>query len=68
MSRMDKVYGPVLKWGKATIHSSRRGFAPAAVRSGLDMATISIALRHSQGVKLQYVALSLADSDIRLLI
>ena len=61
MSRMDKVYGPVLKWGKATIHSRRRGFATAAVRSGLHMATISIALRHSQGVTLQYVALSQAD-------
>lgn len=61
MSRMDKVYGPVLKWGKATIHSRRRGFATAAVRSGLHMATISIALRHSQGVTLQYVALTLAD-------
>ena len=61
MSRMDKVYGPMLKWGKATIHSRRRGFATAAVRSGLHMATISIALRHSQGVTLQYVALTLAD-------
>ena len=61
MSKMDKVYGPILKWGKATIHSRRRGFATAAVRSGLHLATISIALRHSQGVTLQYVALSAAD-------
>ena len=61
MARMDKVYGPVLGWGKATIHSRRRGFATAAVRSGLHMATISIAMRHSQGVTLQYVALTIAD-------
>ena len=61
MARMDKAYGPVLKWNKATIHSRRRGFATAAVRSGLHMATISIAMRHSQGVTLQYVALTIAD-------
>lgn len=61
MARMDKAYGPVLKWSKATIHSRRRGFATAAVRSGLHMATISIAMRHSQGVTLQYVALTIAD-------
>ena len=61
MSRMDKVYAPILRWGKATIHSRRRGFATAAVRSGLHMAKITIALRHSQGVTLQYVALSLGD-------
>ena len=61
MSRMDKTYGPILKWGKATIHSRRRGFATAAVRSGLHMATISIAMRHSQGVTLQYVSLTTAD-------
>ena len=61
MSRMDKTYGPVLKWGTATIHSRRRGFATAAVRSGLHMATISIAMRHSQGVTLQYVSLTIAD-------
>ena len=61
MSRMDKAYGPILKWGKATIHSRRRGFATAAVRSGLHMATISLAMRHSQGVTLQYVTLTTAD-------
>ena len=61
MAKMDRQYAPILKWGKATIHSRRRGFATAAVRSGLHMAKITIALRHSQGVTLQYVSLSLAD-------
>ena len=61
MSRMDKRYGPILKWGKATIHSRRRGFATAAVRCGLHMAKISVAMRHSQGITFQYVALPLAD-------
>ena len=61
MSRMDKLYAPILKWGKATIHSRRRGFATAAVRCGLHMAKISIAMRHSQGITMQYVALPLAD-------
>ena len=61
MSRMDKRYAPVLRWGKATIHSRRRGFATAAVRCGLHMAKISIAMRHSQGITMQYVALPLAD-------
>ena len=61
MSQMDKRYVPILKWGKATIHSRRRGFATAAVRCGLHMAKISIAMRHSQGITLQYVALPLAD-------
>lgn len=61
MSRMDKTYAPILKWGKATIHSRRRGFATAAVRCGLHMAKISIAMRHSQGITMQYIALPLAD-------
>ena len=61
MSRMDKKYAPILKWGQATIHSRRRGFATAAVRCGLYMAKISIAMRHSQGITMQYVALPLAD-------
>ena len=61
MTRMDGTYSPVLGWGKATIHSRRRGFATAAVRCGLHMAKISIAMRHSQGVTMQYVALPLAD-------
>ena len=59
MARMDKVYRPVLKWGKATIHSRRRGFATA--RSGLHMAVITIAMRHSQGVTMQYVALTKSE-------
>ena len=61
MSRMDKIYAPVLGWVKATIHSRRRGFVTAAVRCGVHMASISIAMRHSQGVTLQYVSLSLAE-------
>ena len=61
MSAMDKKYAPVLGWLKATIHSRRRGFATAAVRSGIHMASISIAMRHSQGVTMQYVAHSLAE-------
>ena len=61
MAKMDKVYGPALKWCKTTIHSRRRGFATAAVRCGIHMAAISIAMRHSQGVTLQYVALPLSE-------
>ena len=61
MSAMDERYTPILGWLKATIHSRRRGFATAAVRRGIHMASIAIAMRHSQGVTLQYVALSLAE-------
>ena len=61
ISRMDKIYAPILGWFKATIHSRRRGFATAAVRCGLHMAKITIAMRHSQGVTMQYVALSIAE-------
>ena len=61
MGRMDKVYATKLGWFKATIHSRRRGFATAMVRSGIHMASITIAMRHSQGVTLQYVALSIAE-------
>ena len=49
-------------WYKATIRNSRRrGFATAAVRCGVHMASITIAMRHSQGVTMQYVALSMAE-------
>ena len=61
VSRIDKIYAPILGWSKATIHSRRRGFATAAVRCGLHMANITIAMRHSQGVTMQYVALSIAE-------
>ena len=61
VSRMDKVYAPILGWFKATIHSRRRGFATAAVRCGIHMARITIAMRHSQGVTMQYIALPLAE-------
>ena len=46
-------YQTTLGWYRATIHSRRRGFATAAVRSGVHMAKIIIAMRHSQGVTMQ---------------
>ena len=61
MSAMDKMYAPTLGWYKATIHSRRRGFATAAVRCGIHMAAITIAMRHSQGVTMQYVTLPLSE-------
>ena len=61
MASMDKIFAPFLGWHKATIHSRRRGFATAAVKSGIHMAKITIAMRHSQGVTMQYIALSLEE-------
>ena len=61
MAKMDNVYAPMLKWSMTTIHSQRRGFATAAVRCGVHMAAISIVMRHSQCVTLQYVALPLSE-------
>ena len=61
MAMMDNYYAPRLGWYKATIHSRRRGFATAMVRCGIHMASITIAMRHSQGVTMQYVALTLAE-------
>ena len=61
MARMDERYAPALGWYKATIHSRRRGFATALVRCGVHMALITIAMRHSQGVTMQYIALSVAQ-------
>ena len=61
MGRRDKEYAPILGWGKATIHSRRRGFATAAVRCGIHMASITVAMRHSQGVTMQYIKLSLGE-------
>ena len=61
MVRMDKQYAPHLGWYKATIHNRRRGFATALVRCGVHMALITIAMRHSQGVTMQYIALSVAE-------
>ena len=61
MARMDQEYAPVLGWRKATIHSRRRGFVTAAVRCGIHMASIALAMRHSQGVTLQYVTLPLSE-------
>ena len=61
MTAMDRIYAPKLGWFKATIHSRRRGFATAIVRCGIHMASITIAMRHSQGVTMQYVAFSIAE-------
>ena len=64
MRRMDKIYVPRLGWQKATLHSRRRGFATAAVKSGIHMANITIAMRHSQGVTMQYVSLSIEEKAV----
>ena len=61
MADMDKVYAPTLGWYGATIHSRRRGFATAAVRCGVHLAAVTIAMRHSQGVTMQYISLSTAE-------
>ena len=64
MRGMDKIYAPRLGWQKATLHRRRRGFATAAVKSVIHMANITIAMRHSQGVNLQYVSLSIEENEI----
>ena len=64
MMRKDKTYAPILGWHKATIHSRRRGFVTAAVKSGIHMANITIAMRHSQGVTMQYVSLSIEEKAV----
>ena len=61
MAKMDYYYAPRLGLFKATIHSRRRGFATAMVRCGIHMASITITMRHSQGVTMQYVALTIAE-------
>ena len=61
ISRMDMKWAHTLGLYKETIHSRRRGFATAAVRCGVHMASITIAMRHSQGVTMQYVALSMVE-------
>ena len=61
MARKDKGYSPKLGWSKVTLHSRRRGFATAAVRCGIHMASITVAMRHSQGVTMQYVSLTLSE-------
>ena len=61
MAKMDYYYAPTLGWYKATMHSRRRGFATAMVRCGIHMASSTIAMRHSLGVTMQYVALTLAE-------
>jgi len=58
---MNKRYAPTLGCLTAIIHSRRRFLATAAVSNGIHMASICIAMRHSQGVTMQYVALSLAE-------
>ena len=61
MASMDKIFGPVLGWHNATIHSRRRGFATAVAQNGIHMSYITIAMRHSQGVTMQYIALGMAE-------
>ena len=61
MSKRDKEYAPRLGWSKATIHSRRHGFATAAVRCGIHMASIAIAMHRSQGVTRQYIFPSLGE-------
>ena len=61
MGRRDKEYAPILGWSRATIHSRRRGFATAAVRCGIHMASITFAMRYSQSVTMQYISLSLGE-------
>ena len=48
--RLDKIYAPRVGWPKATLPNRRRGFATAAVKSGIHMTNITIAMRHSQEV------------------
>ena len=64
MRRMDKIYAPRVGWQKATLHSRRRGLAKAAVKSGIHMANITIAMRHSIEVTMQYVSLSIEEKAI----
>ena len=61
MGQVDKDIAPALGWFNATIHSRRRGFATAMVRCGIHMASITIAMRHTQGVTMQYIALSIPE-------
>ena len=61
MGQVDKDIAPALGWFNATIHSRRRGFATAMVRCGIHMASIPIAMRHTQGVTMQYIALSIPE-------
>ena len=61
MGRMEKIYAPKLGWYMATISSRRRGFAAAMVRAGIHMVPITVAMRHSQGVTMEYVAWYIAE-------
>ena len=61
MASMDQIHVPVLGWCRATILCRRRGFATAAVRCEIPMASIVLATRHTQGATLQYVTLRLSE-------
>ena len=63
MAKIEKVNVSILSWYRATIHSRTRGFATSAVRSGIHMACITIAMRHSQGVTMQYIVLFMAGKE-----
>ena len=58
MRKIDKIYAPRVGWRKVTLPNRRRVFSTAAVKSGIHMANITIAMRHSQEVATQYVSLS----------
>ena len=56
MGRMNKIYTRKLGWCMATISGRRRGFAAAMVRAGIHLVPITVAMQHSQGVTMEYVA------------
>ena len=56
MGRMNKIYTPKLGWCMATISGRRRGFATAMVLAGIHLVPITVAMQHSQGVTMEYVA------------
>ena len=64
MRRMVKIYVATQGWQNVTLDSRRRGFATAAVKSGIHMANITIAMRHSKWVTMQYVSLSIEEKAI----
>ena len=61
MAQVDKDIAPALGWFNATIHSRTRGFETDMLRCGIHMASITIAMRHTQGVTMQYIALSIPE-------
>ena len=56
MRRMDKKYATFLGWSKATIHSPQRRIGTAAVRCGIYMGSITIAMLHATFPRGNYAA------------